>query len=162
MSNVLDTLIEALHKCANLYTVVDDVADKYIDEKNHTYQADLIELLELAKQDIAQNYTPCPADSKGETIHVGDMLSGIGEVYGVSETMVFAGDLICDSKIEQPLIRVYIASGQTKCKANLTRALMALVQDARGYESRDDAALVAKHIEAIQETMVCEASNAVG
>ena len=164
MSNVLDALIEALEKTSNIYLVVDEVADKLIAErdKKSRYEADLIELLELAKQEINQDYTPCPVDSKGETIHVGDMLSGIGEVYGVSETMVFAGSLIFDDDIEQPLISSYIASGQTKCDADFTRALIELVQDARGFESRDDAALVAKHIEAIQEAMVCEAANAVG
>ena len=165
MSNVLDALIEALEKTSNIYLVVDEVAEKFIaerDRKNLDYDADLIELLELAKQEIKQDYTSCPVDSNGETIHVGDMLSGIGEVYGVSETMVFAGSLIFDDDIEQPLISSYIASGQTKCDAEFTRALIELVQDARGFESRDDAALVAKHIDAIQKAMVGEASNAVG
>lgn len=161
MSNVIDALIEALQKESNIYMVVDDVADKFLDDRGARYKGyadELLALLKLAKQDC----TPCPVDSNGETIHVGDMLSGIGEVYGVSETMVFAGSLIFDDDIEQPLISSYIASGQTKCDAKFTRALIELVQDARGFESRDDAALVAKHIDAIQEAMVGEASNAVG
>ena len=164
MSNVLDALIEALEEESNVYMVVEDFADKFLDKSGGFpgYAAELTELLKLAKHDLTKDYTPCPVDSNGETIHVGDMLSGIGEVYGVSETMVFAGSLIFDDDIEQPLISYYIASGQTKCDADFTRALIELVQDARGFESRDDAALVAKHIDAIQEAMVGEASNAVG
>ena len=164
MNNVLDALIEALEKESNVYIVIEDVANKFLDKSGGFpgYAAEFTELLELAKNNLTKDYTPCPVDSKGEAIHVGDMLIGIGEVYGVSETMVFAGDLKIDIDDAQPLIKTYIASGQIKCNDPLVHVLMKLVRDARGYESRDDAALVAKHIEAIQEAMVGEASNVVG
>ena len=120
-----------------------------------SYSTMLHTLMVKALDQREERFLEYPRDAEGNLVRIGDMLSEVGEVVGIStDNKIFAGEsFTVKQKDGSELVThaFWLSDLHTKRNPNLTEALRKLLIDARGYESIDDASLIQDHIQAIED-----------
>lgn len=118
-------------------------------------------LMVKALEQREERFLEYPRDADGNVVHIGDILSTVGEVVGIStNNLIFAGKRLTFTNGDGSELVGYatwLSDIHVKQNTKLTEALRELIIDVRGYESIDDSDLIQDHIEAIKD-----ACNAVG